>query len=79
MVFENAYTEGPHRPCRRAMLTGRYPAGEGLVAARRQRHHHCGSVLGAAHRQLPDPRLRAVPTAQFGYSRGFDKVFFLRA
>ena len=66
VVFENAYTEGlPTVPCRRAMLTGRYTLPvKGWSQPRRQRHHHCGSVLGAAHRQLPDPRLRAVPTAQ---------------
>ena len=51
VVFENAYTEGlPTVPCRRAMLTGRYTLPV--------------KVLGAAHRQLPDPRLRAVPPAQ---------------
>ena len=58
VVFENAYTEGlPTVPCRRAMLTGRYTL---PVKGWSQ----LGSVLGAAHRQLPDPRLRAVPPAQ---------------
>ena len=59
VVFENAYTEGlPTVPCRRAMLTGRYT----LPVKGWSQLDVSDTTI--AHRQLPDPRLRAVPTAQ---------------
>ncbi|MFQ6995021.1 sulfatase-like hydrolase/transferase [Bilophila wadsworthia] len=47
VVSKTPYGRLPTVPCRRAMLTGRYTAGEGLVAARRQRHHHCDLCWGS--------------------------------
>ena len=79
VVFENAYTEGlPTVPCRRAMLTGRYTL---PVKGWSQLDVSDTTIADLCWGQPIDSYLihdsGPFRLPKFGYSRGFDKVFFL--
>ena len=79
VVFENAYTEGlPTVPCRRAMLTGRYTL---PVKGWSQLDVSDTTIADLCWGQPIDSDLihdsGPFRLPKFGYSRGFDKVFFL--
>ena len=77
-LFENAYTEGlPTVPCRRAMHTGRFPlpvsGWVGLSAQDTTIADLCwGRPIDTA--LIFDCPMYRLP--KFGYTRGFDKVWF---
>ncbi len=80
VLFENCYTEGvPTVPCRRAMHTGRYTLPvAGWVALRMEDTTIADLCWGrpidtALVFDCPNYRL-----PKFGYTRGFDKVYFTR-
>ena len=78
-LFENSYTEGlPTVPCRRAMLTGRYTL---PVKGWSQLDINDTTIADLCWGQPIDTYLvhDAGPwrLPKFGYSRGFDHVFFL--
>ncbi len=79
-LFENSYTEGlPTIPCRRAMHTGRYTLGiTGWSALRADETTIADACWGRAIDKaliFDNPQLQL---PKFGYSRGFDKVWFIR-
>ena len=81
VVFENAYTEGlPTVPCRRAMLTGRYTL---PVKGWSQLDVSDTTIADLCWGQPIDSYLihdsGPFRLPKFGYSRGFDKVFFTNA
>ncbi len=78
VLFENAYTEGlPTVPCRRAMHTGRYTLPTaGWVALSSQDTTIADLCWG---RPIDTALIFDCPMyrlPKFGYTRGFDKVFF---